>query len=218
MLEHRLPDVLELSAYINRFSEHRSMAAYTIGNDSRFRLPRSASLPGPGAYRVDRDFPEGDKDEVRAQRLTPSYTIPEETRVTPNGIMKGMYTGLCTSDLGPGEYPLSRLGLRSKEKEFVTHTIPRSKESAEALRERKKKADVPGPGTNDVQRLFDSGREKQKATERAARRGTGCWAAAQYSHVFGRMKPMPISTGRGSSKVGWAPAKQVEPPPSLPAS
>ncbi|CAE8595755.1 unnamed protein product, partial [Polarella glacialis] len=83
-----------------------------------------------------------------------------------------------------------RLGQRSAQKEFVAFTIPKTKETQEALRQRKMKNDVPGPGVYDMKRYGDDlGAEKTKTMERALRKGTRCWASGQYSHIYQCMKP-----------------------------
>lgn len=182
-----------MNKYLNNFSEHKGSLAYSIGRDSRFKLSKSASCPGPGHYRCERDHPENELDDVGSSgrtgsRVTPKYSVPLDTRMSPSGIVKGLV--LRTSHLGPGQYSSVRLNTRSQEKSFPAYTIPSAKETAESVRDRKKASDVPGPGVYNIVRYGDElGREKQKAMERAVKRGTDCWAAAQYSQLFTAMKP-----------------------------
>mmetsp|Transcript_119934 Transcript_119934/g.334579 ORF Transcript_119934/g.334579 Transcript_119934/m.334579 type:complete len:225 (-) Transcript_119934:204-878(-) len=193
MLSSKYPDVTSFNSYLNSFSEHKSGLAYSIGHDSRFKFSRSTSCPGPGHYRVDRDYPQNELDDVRAHgrtgfRVPPKYSIPSDSRLAPDGVLKGI--SLRVSPLGPGQYQMHKLNTRSHEKSFPAYTIPSAKETAEAVRDRKKASDVPGPGVYEIQRYGDElGKEKQKAMERAVRRGTNCWASAQYSHLFAAMKP-----------------------------
>lgn len=194
MLHSKHPGPLELNQYLNRFSGHRRSTAATIGRDSRFKS-RTFHVPGPGTYRAERDYPEREEDDIGTCFRTgiqapPKYSIPTEARIAPDGSLKGMSPGPGCNPLGPGQYPLYRLGMCSKEVDPPSFTIPRAKETAEALRERKKRSDVPGPGVYEIPRYGDElGHEKQKAMERAVRRGTRCWAAAEYSHIYHCMKP-----------------------------
>lgn len=193
MLNSRNPDHLTVDKYLGNFSEHRRALSYSIGQGSRWRLDRSASVPGPGHYRHDRDFPQND-GEVGTMyktgvRTTPKYSVPEDPRVTKEGVIKGLRNP-SSNRLGPGHYEQVRMNVRSAEKALPMLRFPQAIESAEALRERKKKNTVPGPDRYQLKRDFDdSGKEKQKAMERAVRRGTHCWAESQYSHIFTCMKP-----------------------------
>mmetsp|Transcript_46519 Transcript_46519/g.92456 ORF Transcript_46519/g.92456 Transcript_46519/m.92456 type:complete len:196 (+) Transcript_46519:103-690(+) len=191
MLSSKQPELNDLSRYMDRFSEHRGSAAYSIGQDSRFKLRRrSASLPGPGHYRVDRSFPLND-DEVACDSFSSAsfkYTLAVEPRTTEDGTLKGI--ALKSQPLGPGQYPVSRLNLISKEKSCPAYTFPMAKETAEALRARKQGGASLGPGAYKIERYGDAlGREKQRCTERALRHGTVCKQSAQYSHLFACMKP-----------------------------
>lgn len=200
MLSAKYPEVIGMNKYLNNFSEHKGQTAYSIGRDSRFKMSKSASCPGPGHYRVERDYPENELDDVGSHgrtgfRVSPKYSIPSDPRLSPEGVVKGLQTR--SSALGPGQYSSHRLNLLSKEKSFAAYTIPSAKETAEAVRERKKASEVPGPGVYKIERYGDAlGKEKQKAMERAVRRGTDCWAAAQYSHLFTAMKPRGGGTQR----------------------
>mmetsp|Transcript_35533 Transcript_35533/g.101505 ORF Transcript_35533/g.101505 Transcript_35533/m.101505 type:complete len:225 (-) Transcript_35533:49-723(-) len=212
MLSSKYPDNNNLSKYLNNFSEHKGGSAYSIGRDSRFRLARSTSCPGPGHYRVDRDYPENEDYEIgtRARtgvRVPPKYTIPCESRFSPDGALKGL--ALKTSPLGPGQYPLCKPNLRSQEQSPASFTFPCAKETAEAVRERKRASDVPGPGVYEVLRYGDElGHEKQRAMERAVRRGTHCWASAQYRHLFSCMKPRSCGGVSIPPSLETAPSRQ----------
>jgi len=193
MLNSKTPDNDNVNLWLNNFSDHKRFIAYSIGNDSRWKPPRNASYPGPGRYRVDRDYPENEESEVGTHfrtgvRVPPKYSIPTDSRVAPDGTMKGLSKNPnkeVTDSTGPGQYPLSRLGVESRQKEFHTYTIPTAKETAEALRERKKRSDVPGPGVYSLKRYGDDlGAEKTKIMERAVKKGTRCWSSQQYSHIY----------------------------------
>jgi len=199
MLGTKYPEVIGLNRYFDSFSERRVPLAYSVGRDSRFKLGKSASCPGPGHYRVEREHPFNELDDFGSvshtgSRAAPKYTMPVEPRMNTEGALKGIvqYRG---SSVGPGHYSSHRLSIRSQEKSFPAYTIPSAKETAEAVRNRKKASDVPGPGVYNILRYGDDlAKEKQKAMERAVRRGTNCWAAAQYSHLFSAMKPRSSGT------------------------
>mmetsp|Transcript_91810 Transcript_91810/g.286192 ORF Transcript_91810/g.286192 Transcript_91810/m.286192 type:complete len:227 (-) Transcript_91810:81-761(-) len=226
MLGAKYPEVTHMSRYLNNFSEHKGPLAYSIGQDSRFKLSKSASCPGPGHYRVDREHPENEFDDVGSFsrtgcRTSPKYSMPAEARLSPEGIVKSLQ--LRTTSLGPGQYPAYRLNTRSSEKSFPAYSFPSAKETAEAVRSRKRASDVPGPGVYNVLRYGDElGKEKQKAMERAVKRGTDCWAAAQYSHLFTAMKPRGGASApapsplEAASSASRRPAQ--EPQESTPAS
>lgn len=205
MLNYKYPSTEKLGSYLNNFSEHKRFIAHSIGRDDRFRGNRNANLPGPGAYRVERDYPENEDDDIGSHCRTgvhvpPKYSIPTESRTAPDGAMKGISPSpfkALPDSTGPGQYPLIRLGVQSHEKEFVTYTIPKAIESQEALRARKRTSDVPGPGVYSVKRYGDDlGLEKQKLIERAIKKGIRTTPSAQYSHIYQCMKPrtnsMPV--------------------------
>jgi hypothetical protein len=198
MLASKTPDPLHYGKYLENFTNHKRQPAHAIGNAPRFQAARSASDPGlgPGHFRVDRDFVENDLMELSPHcktgvRVPPKYSIGHESRETKDGTLKGLAQGLGVSADGPapGQYEMVRMNIVSGQKRFITHTVPKTKETAEALRQRKQKSDVPGPGIYTLARSFDGAGEKSKATERAVKRGTKCWAATQYSHIFSSMKP-----------------------------
>mmetsp|Transcript_55 Transcript_55/g.69 ORF Transcript_55/g.69 Transcript_55/m.69 type:complete len:210 (-) Transcript_55:107-736(-) len=200
---------LEADNTDNQLSTHRRAPQYSFQQDSRF-LTRSSSqaAPGPGYYKVDRDFVMRHEDEMTAGHITgPHGTLQKgvafttEARTTADGTLKGMAspdTGAGRSSLGPGYYE-SHLVSASKS---ILYSIPAAKESAEALRERKQYGHAIGPGAYEKHGIFDGiGQERQKALKRLARRhGQGCWASQQYSHIFGCMKPIQ----RSSSERGLA--------------
>lgn len=194
MLACRNPDNLTINTYLGNFSEHKRAQSYSIGTGERWSVSRSASLPGPGTYRHDSDRPLNETDEIGTMHKTgvrqpPRYSVPEDPRMTPEGVIKGLRQG-PRHDLGPGQYNMIKMNVRSAEKSLPPLTIPKAKETAEAVRDRKKKTDVPAPDRYKVKRDFDdSGKEKTKLMERAVRRGTHCWAESQYSHIFVCMKP-----------------------------
>lgn len=215
MLNYKTPECQKVGTWLNNFSEHKRFVSHKIGNDTRWKAPLNAKLPGPGAYKVDRDLPEHPEHDMGTRAFSvgsPSFSMPRETRVAPDGAMKGISLTPSRSQMcecaSPGQYPVPRFGLRSKEKEFTTLYFPCAKESQEALRERKRKNDVPGPGIYTVKRYGDDlGREKTKIIERAVKKGIRCWAAGQYSHIYQCMKP------RSTSLPTLPPAAAVPPRP-----
>lgn len=180
---------------MNNFTAHKKTPTTTIDRAVRWRMPRSASCPGPGHYRVDRDLPENDYHEFGTHALTgtkvpPKYTIPTDSRISPDGVVKGLAQSPKANRLGPGHYEPDKLCIHSRQKQSAAYSIPKTLETAEALRERKKIANNPGAGHYAVARYGDDlGQEKTRLMDRAVRRGTSCWAAPQYSHIFACMKP-----------------------------
>eukprot|EP00931_Biecheleriopsis_adriatica_P073190 TRINITY_DN47529_c0_g1_i1.p1 TRINITY_DN47529_c0_g1~~TRINITY_DN47529_c0_g1_i1.p1 ORF type:complete len:229 (-),score=34.31 TRINITY_DN47529_c0_g1_i1:26-712(-) len=225
MLNSKYPDPTELNTWLNNFSEHKRFIAHSIGRDSRWKPPRNAKLPGPGAYKTDRDYPEHERHDMGTHaysRVPPKYSIPTESRTAPDGTMKGISLSpnkAIQKSLGPGQYPLHRIGTKSAEKEFITLTFPKAKETAEALRERKKTSDVPSPGAYNLKRYGDDlGQEKTKIIERAVKRGTRCWASGQYSHIYQCMKPrsnsMPVLPPAAAAAESTAQPSQEQAAPA----
>ena len=210
MLNFKHPEYENLGKWLNNFSEHKRPIAHRIGNDTRWKRPQNAFIPGPGAYKVDRDHPEHPDHDMGTNAFSvvnPSFSIPRESRIAPDGAMKGISLGRPQEDAVVGQYSVPRLGLISNQKEFATFYFTSAKESQEALRERKKTSDVPGPGMYPVKRYGDDlGREKTKIIEKAVKKGTRCWAAGQYSHIYQCMKPrsssLPALARQSPSKMG----------------
>lgn len=209
MLHYKNPDVLHISDYDGRIAVHRRAPEFSIGKTGRF-VSRSASAAGrlgPGQYRVDRDYPSSDDMAAwsTTSAKTPlSFSFSVDGRVAPDGTLKGIARKNQT-DLGPGHY--EQPAARNIKGATPSYSIPRTKESAEALRERKRRVGNVGPGDYDVPRAFDrGGRERQQQLERLAKssHGSDCWAAAQYSHVFDRMKPQPVRGTQSSPALATA--------------
>merc|ERR1712113_1073586 len=145
MLNTKYPEIVKLNSYLNGFTEHKQPVVYTIARDARFKRDRNGSGLGPGQYRLETDYPENENDQIGTQhrtgsRVPPKYSIPTDARVGRDGSLKGIaLTCNCTA---PGQYELHKMGTRSTEKGFAKYTIPAAKESAEALRERKKTSAV----------------------------------------------------------------------------
>jgi len=209
MLHYRHPDHLQMGPYLEQFSQHKRAHAYTIGEQPRFGTKKhwsaSASV-GPGQYRVDRDWPLNDRDECGSNSRagcipTPKYTFTTDDRVHPgDGSLKGIspFEGKTPNLLGPGQYSVSQMGSRTNKSAEPRYSIPSCKETAEALRERKRRGFAPGPGTYESTGALEEGelgalaRDRAKALERLAKKtGKKCWAADQYSSVFARLKPAP---------------------------
>mmetsp|Transcript_2999 Transcript_2999/g.8084 ORF Transcript_2999/g.8084 Transcript_2999/m.8084 type:complete len:223 (-) Transcript_2999:239-907(-) len=222
MLSAKYPEVTGLNRYLNNFSEHKGPQQYSIGKDDRFKLSKSASCPGPGHYRCERDYPVNELDDMGSFshtgcRVSPKYTMPVDSRMTPQGIVKGLH--MRRNHLGPGQYSSHRLSTLSSEKSFPSYTMPSAKETAEAVRDRKKASDVPGPGVYNIERYGDAlGKEKTKAMERAVKRGTNCWASATYSHLFTAMKPRSSSTQRLPPEANIAGRPFEAPPENAPTA
>ncbi|CAK9019142.1 Hypothetical protein SCF082_LOCUS14392 [Durusdinium trenchii] len=177
MLNSKHPEFAHLGKWLNNFSEHKRPITHKIGNDSRWKSPQNAYIPGPGAYKVDRDHPEHPDHDMGTtvfSIVNPSFSIPRESRVAPDGAMKGISLGRPQDAAVVGQYAVPRLGVTSNQKEFATFYFTSAKESQEALRERKKTSDVPGCGVRDRAR---------KGFEKAVKKGTRCWAAGAQSHL-----------------------------------
>ncbi|CAJ1417838.1 unnamed protein product [Effrenium voratum] len=206
MLNYRNPEFDQLGNWLSNFSEHRRSVTHKIGTDSRFKTAENAKLPGPGAYKVDRDLPEHPDHDMGTRAFSmvnPSYSMPRESRVAPDGAMKGISLGKPEDAPVVGQYEVPKFGVISTQKEFTSYYFNSAKESQEALRARKK-SNGPGPGNYELKRYGDDlGQEKTRIIERAVRKGTRCWAAGQYSHIYQCMKP-----GRSNSLPALAPRTQ----------
>eukprot|EP00933_Yihiella_yeosuensis_P079357 TRINITY_DN9187_c0_g1_i1.p1 TRINITY_DN9187_c0_g1~~TRINITY_DN9187_c0_g1_i1.p1 ORF type:complete len:229 (-),score=41.11 TRINITY_DN9187_c0_g1_i1:402-1088(-) len=218
MLLSKYPTQEGVGKYLNNFSEHKRFLSYSVGRGPRFTRPVNALNPGPGHYKVDRDYPEHEEHDMGTTyftRVAPKFSIPTESRTAPDGTMKGMSLSPnkeIPDSLGPGQYPMYRLGVKSEQKEFVTLTFPKSLETQEALRDRKKKSNVPGPGVYSLKRYGDDlGQEKTRIIERNIKKGTRCWAQQQYSHIYQCMKP------RSNSMPQLPPAQVAAAPQSTTA-
>jgi len=199
MLEYKKPNHLELNGYLNKFTAHKGSPSYSLGREERFKVSRSASCPGPGSYKSERYMPlHADHDismhHRSGTRQSPRYAPATEDRMAIDGSLRGVspYADFKKPNpLGPGQYTVPKLGLRSQEKKFPSYHFPCNRaNSQEAVREAKQRSQGPGPDTYDFKSCFDElGGQKLKAAERAYKRGTTCWAADQYSHIFRVMAP-----------------------------
>jgi len=212
-----------MGEYLSHFSSWKRANIATIGQaeetqESIRERKKTGGVPGPGAYRVNRDYPMNDLDDMSTHfytgvRVNPKYSIPHEARMNSDGTLKGIAKKECHT-LGPGQYEMHKMGTNSKEKSFTTHAIPKSKETQEAIRERKRNNNNPGPGQYNAPRYGDDlGKEKTRIMDKVLRKeGTQCWAANQYSHVYNCMKPRSSSTPNltASVKKTKAPASSPE--------
>merc|ERR1711879_876482 len=93
-------------------------------------------------------------------------------------------------------------------------TIPKAKESQEAVRERKSFGTSPGPGVYDLPSKFnDIDRDSSQVIKKLARqveRGRGCWAATQYGRIFGAMTPKRGEAPKENNRT--APAQEAVAP------
>eukprot|EP00913_Durusdinium_trenchii_P033299 g31174.t1 len=103
----------------HRPSHHKRPITHKIGNDSRWKSPQNAYIPGPGAYKVDRDHPEHpDHDRpvgMLRWALGSDAAIPRESRVAPDGAMKGISLGRPQDAAVVGQYAVPRLGVTSNQ-------------------------------------------------------------------------------------------------------
>lgn len=217
MLHYRIPDNLEVDRWLGQFSQHRRHQGYSIGQSGRFngRSFSAAGALGPGQYRTTRDWPENDNDEMGTQAFTgskpaPKYSFNTDSRVAPlDGVLKGLSQTMNKKPnmLGPGQYNAIRVGSKYYKAVPPSYSIPAAKESADAVRERKRQGFSPGPGIYEVHDRFEEmGMERQKALRKLATRGKKSakeedWAHQQYSHIFTCMKPT-----RGDPKRQATPA------------
>jgi hypothetical protein len=227
MLNYKYPEHTNVGKYLGNFSQHKRPPHYSVGKEGRFGV-RDYGVPGPGTYRTECDHPENEKFELLATvstkaHVVPRFSIPTDTRVDEDGNMKGLYPKV--HKLGPGQYE-SKIGVHSRQGAAQCWSIPKAAETPEAIRERKKFSQAPGPGNYKIDRYGDEfGKEKQKAMEKALRRsGRNCWAESQYSHIFACMKPrgsglLPaVGSAQALGESASSPELTRSPAPSSPAA
>lgn len=205
--------------YMEKFSDKKSQPCFSIGQDQRFNMKRSmtgAGKLGPGAYRVDRDFPENYAYETdvtfnsKCKDPAPRYTFNVDERMARDGCLKGLSQMFGKRNpLGPGHYDAPSMESRVNKRVSVKYTIPRAKETQEAIRERKVTSTTPPAGSYEPQSKFDEiDREKTKVIKKLAEKhGRESWAAPSFSHIFSAMKPlrgpppgdMSVGHGHGSA-------------------
>jgi len=208
---------------LEKFSDKRKMPVYTIGNAERFNMRRSLSAGGslgPGQYRVDRDFPEDEVGEIgttfntKCTQPAPKYTFNVDERIAQDGCLKGIsqFYQKKPMPLGPGQYPMPVLESRTNRRVSIKYTLPKAKETQEAIRERKVANTSPGPGVyNSASKFDEMDRDRAKETKRLAKRAAkGCWADKQFGQIFGAMK---LSGGAPPGEThASAPALRVNAP------
>jgi len=195
MLNYRNPDIDQLSKFLEQFSDKKRAPLYSIGQSGRWmkKSHSAAGTLGPGQYKVDRDFPTG-TDEMGVTMRTGTnrslkYTFSCEDRRDGNGILKGMSSS-GRSKMGPGRYPAVDQRWQCLRKGAPHYSMPSAPEPQEAVRDRKKFQDNPGPGVYEARSDFDAiSKERQKAIERLARKARSSLPSQQYSHIFSCMKP-----------------------------
>lgn len=217
MLHYRHPDVLQLGRYDEQFSHHKGFTTHSIPQAERWPIRRSqsaAAAVGPGQYRTDIFCYGGPENEARTVNCavrsgcvpTPKYSFPTTDRAGLDGSLKGIspFEGKWCNPLSPGQYPVKAMGDRIFKACEPRYSIPTSKETAEALRERKRRGAVPGPGHYGVRSEWDElGKEKSKEILRLTKKkgAKNCWAGDQYTHIFSCLKPAPKSKGQAAKTL-----------------
>uniref|UniRef100_A0A7S2LZE1 Uncharacterized protein n=1 Tax=Zooxanthella nutricula TaxID=1333877 RepID=A0A7S2LZE1_9DINO len=122
MLNYRQPTLFELDKAMEIYSSKRRQPVYSISKTERFPPPRSGSAYSfpPGHYKIDCTFPIDRQTELSASKITrsisaPRFSFKREKRVHTDEFLKGispMY-GKDISNLGPGQYPLPKMGSRT---------------------------------------------------------------------------------------------------------
>merc|ERR1719237_196209 len=187
MLNYRNPDVDQFGRYLENFSDKKRAPLYSIAQSGRWlkKSHSAAGTLGPGQYKVDRDFPSG-PDEMGVSMRTGTqrvvkYTFSCEDRTDGNGTLKGISFVRGVTRMGPGQYPGVEERWRSFRKEAPRYSMPSAPEPQEAVRDRKKFQDSPGPGVYEAPSDFDAiSKERQKAIERLARRSRRDSPSPQY--------------------------------------
>jgi len=172
------------------------------------RNATAADHLGPGQYRVCRDFPENHLHETPCNFSTkcvvpaPKYTFNMDERVAKDGCLKGIsnFYGKRNPLMGPGYYNTPELGSRVNKRVSTKYTIPKAKETQEAVRERKVLNLSPGPGTyTRASKWDDMDAEQAPKIKRLAKKAAGQnWAAQQYKQIFAAMK-LSAPLGKSSS-------------------
>jgi len=220
MLSSTTPDVLHLTEYLDRFSNRRTHPTYSIPTEARFSVKRNAYAGGnlgPGEYKVCRDFPENHMHETPCTFSTkcvcpaPKYTFNVDERVAKDGCLKGISAlyGKRNPLMGPGYYNDPPLESRVNKRVSRKCTIPKAKETQEAIRERKVLNLSPGPGTYTRKSKWDEmDAEQAPKIKRLAKKAAGPnWAAPQFAQIFACMK-MSVPLGKSSSMPNLLGASQ----------
>lgn len=217
MLGTAKPDVLHLSQYLDKFSERRTVPTFSIPTVDRFDQKREdsgAGKLGPGEYKVCRDFPENHVHEYACHFSTkcvapaPKYSFDMEERAAKDGGLKGIsnFFGKTNPKIGPGYYNMPSMESRVNKRVSTKYSIPKAKESQEAIRERKMLNLTPGPGTYTRTSKWDElDREQSKLTKKLAKKATSvpgkaAWVAHQYKQIFAVMKMSPGSASAPALK------------------
>mmetsp|Transcript_39234 Transcript_39234/g.112846 ORF Transcript_39234/g.112846 Transcript_39234/m.112846 type:complete len:133 (-) Transcript_39234:73-471(-) len=132
MLNYRQPTLFELDKALENFSARRRTPRYTISKTERFPMSRSSSgfsLP-PGHYKVDCFMPTNRETELLASRVTrvqstPKFSFYREQRVDADDFLKGISPKYKKdiSNLGPGQYPMPRMGTRTFKSSAPSYSI-----------------------------------------------------------------------------------------------
>mmetsp|Transcript_43693 Transcript_43693/g.79729 ORF Transcript_43693/g.79729 Transcript_43693/m.79729 type:complete len:235 (+) Transcript_43693:44-748(+) len=165
----------------------------TVEHRCTFHIPRTVSGAahiGPGHYRMQRLFgatnTEGDSRR-RWRVKAPGYSFGMETRMTPEGIMKGVAVRSSTQQ-GPCDYPSAPTSLTKR----CDHpqTVPRAKEAPEEVRYRHARGNGPGPGYYPPPPTSLETISKEHGAVHSSLPGgmKECHWPSQFNHMFATLK------------------------------
>eukprot|EP00928_Gymnodinium_smaydae_P078898 TRINITY_DN62955_c0_g1_i1.p1 TRINITY_DN62955_c0_g1~~TRINITY_DN62955_c0_g1_i1.p1 ORF type:complete len:143 (+),score=20.37 TRINITY_DN62955_c0_g1_i1:182-610(+) len=137
MLNYSYPNLMQINGALDNFSTRRRLPTYTISKSERFPPPpgtRSKSVVNlsPGMYKTDTTLPASELD-INAYRTTraistPKFSFGRDNRCAPDEFLKGISPSYRKdiSALGPGQYPVAKMGNRVNKRASPMYSVPRS--------------------------------------------------------------------------------------------
>mmetsp|Transcript_82720 Transcript_82720/g.237720 ORF Transcript_82720/g.237720 Transcript_82720/m.237720 type:complete len:219 (-) Transcript_82720:253-909(-) len=190
------PNPLQYAGYLDKVSTHHRAAAWKVSrteSDGALHMKTAADRYEPGQYRVDRDFVEDKKREVRKGVLT-SYESPKlwtfdkNSRTDSDGVLVGVRNPGNMKNwfnpTAPGQYDHG-VGTLQKAASYSQ----RKGEPQENIRERRMAQSNPGPGQYELPSKFDTMRQRREAQHGTTKHAKVCRWESQFKHMFACIQP-----------------------------